>query len=344
MGGILMPKPIRGTNGDDLTLIGTAGPDTIQGGDGNDIIIGGAGNDKIDGGKGIDTAVYSGSIADYTISFKHDGDHDNGQGKVHGVDDNGGQQFTVTDNRASSPDGTDTLKNVEFLKFADATVDVNNDVTHFSDAAISGTEIQSAGQPHPNDPWWGGGGNSLLHYNIADLNEQNIELGLKFHIRSGADITKTSVDNDGTVHYTAAAGLQDATHTLDNFDYVVNTGLNGSTSTLANFDFKMIVEQTQGTTTKTATFDLDAATHLWHLEGNPAVGFGGDDFRAGTTPSATTVSQVAENSENLSFIKAAFGETTAQMASAGTQYDFTLEAVDHTGHVDGAAHSVLLLV
>jgi RTX calcium-binding nonapeptide repeat (4 copies) len=341
-----MAKPIKGSNGDDLTLVGTAGPDSIQGGDGNDIITGGAGNDKIDGGKGIDTAVYSGNVGDYTISL---GNHDNGQGRgdSHGIDDNGGQQFTVADNRAGSPDGTDTLKNVEFLKFADATVDVNNDVTHRADASLSGNEIQGAGQPHPGDPWWGGGGNSLLHYNIADLNDQNIELGLKFHLRGGADITKTAVDNDGTVHYTAAAGTQDATHTLDNFDYVVNTGLNGSTSTLANFDFKMVIAQTQGTTTKTATFDFDAATHVWTLDGHapaPGFSFGGDDFRAGTTPSPTVVGQVAENSENFAFVQAAFGETTAQMASSGTQYDITLEALDHTGHVDGAAHSVLLLV
>jgi hypothetical protein len=322
-----MAKPIKGTDGDDLMLVGTAGNDHIQGRDGNDTITGGAGNDDIDGGKGIDTAVYSGNFADYSVSFR----------------DHGNDNLTVTDNRAGSPDGTDSLHHVEFLKFNDAIFDVQSDVTHRADASIGGNEIQGPGQPHPTDPWWGGGGNSLLHYNIADLNDQNIELGLKFHVRDGADITKTSVDADGTVHYSATAGNEDLTHTLVNFDYVVNTGLNGSSSTLADFDFKMVVEQTQGATTKTAVFDFDAGTHSWVLEGNPTVGYGGaDDFRAGTTPSATVVSQVAENSENFSFIKNAFGETTSQMSLAGTQYSMTLEALDN-GHILGSVHNVLLL-
>jgi hypothetical protein len=248
----------------------------------------------------------------------------------------------VTDNVGT--DGTDQLKHVEFLKFADAIFDVQSDVTHRSDASIGGNEIQGGGQPHPNDPWWGGGGNSLGHYNIADLNDQNVELGLKFHYRQGADITLTSVDNDGTVHYTATSGNQDATHSLVNFDYVVNTGFHGGTETLADFDFKMVIEQTQGTTTKTAVFDFNAATHVWTMEGNPAAHFGGDDFRAGTTPSATVMSQVSENSENFAFIQGAFpGETLTQMTSAGTQYSITLEAIDN-GHIIGSAHNVLLLV
>jgi hypothetical protein len=154
----------------------------------------------------------------------------------------------------------------------------------------------------------------------------------------------------------AASGLESTStdthppHTAVNFDYVVNTGFNGGTSTLADFDFKMIIAQTQGTTTQTAVFDFNAATHHWSLEGNPAVGFGGaDDFRLDRappeqdTPSGTVVSQVAENSENFKFIQDAFGETTAQMAALHTQYDITLQALDH-GHILGSAHSVLLLV
>jgi hypothetical protein len=304
------------------------GNDDLKGKDGNDTFDGGAGNDKIDGGKGIDTAIYHGNYSDFVVAISKNGD------------------ATVAGNTAPTiaANGTDTLKNVEFLKFADATVDVQNDVTHRSDASIGGNEIQGAGQPHPGDPWWGGGGNSLLHYNIADLNAQDVELGLKFHYRGGADITPGAVDNDGTVHYTANHGNQDATHSLVNFDYVVNTGLDGNTDTLASFDFKMIVEQTQGSTTKTAVFDLNPANHVWTLEGNPAVGFGGDDFRTGTTPDLMTVSQVSENSENFAFIQGAFpGQTLSQMTSAGTEYSITLEAIDH-GHIIGSSHDVLLLV
>jgi hypothetical protein len=324
-------QPIKGTQAPN-TLGGTDGDDKLMGKDGNDLITGGKGNDDIDGGKGIDTAVYSGNYADYSISF--DG-HRNG----HGADDS---KLSVVDHVADR-DGADSLRNVEFLKFNDAILDVQNDVTHRADASISGNEIQGAGQPNPTDPWWGGGGNSLLHYNIADLNDQDVELGLKFHYRGGADIVKDGVSSDGTVHYTATPGNQDATHSLVNFDYVVNTGFNGGTETLADFDFKMVIAQTQGATTQTAVFDLDALTHVWTMEGNPAVHFGGDDFRAGTTPSAAVVTEVAENSENFAFIQGAFpGETLSQMTSTGTQYSFTLEALDH-GQILGSAHSVLLL-
>jgi hypothetical protein len=322
-----MAKPIQGTDQSDLTLIGTPGDDTIQGKDGNDFMTGGKGNDTIDGGNGIDTAIYTGNFADYTIDIKGTGN----------------EKITVSD-MVAGRDGTDQLKHVEFLKFTDALFDIQSNVTHRADASISGNEIQGAGQPHPTDPWWGGGGNSLLHYNLADLNQQQIELGLKFHYRGGADITLTSVDSDGTVHYSANSGLQDAGHTLVNFDYVVNTGFNGGTSALADSQFKMVIEQTQGTTTKTAAFDFDAGTHAWFLEGNPAVHFGGDDFRTGTSPSATVVSQVAENSENFAFINNAFGETVSQMAQLGTQYSITLEALNDHAQIVGSAHNVLLLV
>ncbi len=76
--------------------------DIIHGGAGNDIITGGIGNDVIDGGDGIDTAVFSGKAADYTIAF------------VNG-------RLVVTDGVAGR-DGTDRITNVEYFKFADASI------------------------------------------------------------------------------------------------------------------------------------------------------------------------------------------------------------------------------
>src|SRR5215203_4421804 len=102
-----MAKPIKGTKGSDLTLTGTNGNDHIQGLDGNDFITGGMGNDDIDGGKGVDTAFYSGSFDDYIISVKGTGN----------------DKVTVSDT-VSGRDGADSLKQVEFLQFADATYNV----------------------------------------------------------------------------------------------------------------------------------------------------------------------------------------------------------------------------
>jgi Ca2+-binding RTX toxin-like protein len=89
------------------TLTGGNLADTLSGLGGNDTLYGHGGNDTIDGGAGTDFAVYFGARANYQIiqttgpavSF-----------------------VTMTDLRGGSPDGTDTLTNVETLRFSDATL------------------------------------------------------------------------------------------------------------------------------------------------------------------------------------------------------------------------------
>ncbi|MFO0291132.1 MAG: beta strand repeat-containing protein, partial [bacterium] len=98
------PNTLIGNNGANL-LQGNGGDDTLDGGTGNDTLEGGAGNDNLEGGAGTDTAIYAGNFADYTTSGS-------------------ANNFTIVDNRSGSPDGTDTVENVEFLQFADVTVPV----------------------------------------------------------------------------------------------------------------------------------------------------------------------------------------------------------------------------
>ncbi|SFP69322.1 serralysin, partial [Bradyrhizobium sp. Ghvi] len=93
-----------GGSGND-TIIGNAIANVLKGGGGNDTITGGGGNDTIDGGAGTDTAVYSGNQANYNISYNS---------TTHA--------FTIADLRSGSPDGTDTVTNVEYFQFADGTV------------------------------------------------------------------------------------------------------------------------------------------------------------------------------------------------------------------------------
>jgi Ca2+-binding RTX toxin-like protein len=90
---------IVGSNDSNL-LDGRDGNDTLSGYGGSNIFIGGRGNDTITGGSRADVAVYSGNRADYTITT------------VAGV-------TTVRDNRAGSIDGTDTLRGMNILRFAD---------------------------------------------------------------------------------------------------------------------------------------------------------------------------------------------------------------------------------
>jgi hypothetical protein len=94
------------TNHQDWFFGASTDNDVIYGGGGNDYIAGGIGNDFIDGGDGVDTAVYSGNVGDYTISIV-------------------GNDIVVSD-KVAGRDGTDTLTNVEFLKFADATVSTSD--------------------------------------------------------------------------------------------------------------------------------------------------------------------------------------------------------------------------
>ncbi len=70
------------------------------------VITGGAGNDTITGTTRADVAVFSGNKSDYTVS------------SASGV-------ITVVDNRAGSPDGTDTIRGLNILKFADTQQFVN---------------------------------------------------------------------------------------------------------------------------------------------------------------------------------------------------------------------------
>ena len=90
--------------GDADTLDGRDGADVLFGRGGDDRLIGGAGNDTVDGGAGSDTLVLTGNRAEYGFS-----------GSLPGA-------ITVTDLRGGSPDGTDTVTNVEFVQFADRTM------------------------------------------------------------------------------------------------------------------------------------------------------------------------------------------------------------------------------
>ena len=95
------------------TLNGTAASDSLTGGDGNDTLsglggndslTGAGGNDSIDGGAAIDVANFTGTRASHTLLKTAGG-------------------YSVADHIANR-DGTDSLVNVEFLRFSDMNVDL----------------------------------------------------------------------------------------------------------------------------------------------------------------------------------------------------------------------------
>lgn len=109
--------------GDDF-LIGNGLGNRLNGGDGDDTLQGNGGNDTIYGGGGFDTAVFSTVRSAATI----------------GRDSNG--LLTVA---ASTADGTDTLRGVEQIRFADGTYSLydlgldDNDIFHRASLAVGRT-------------------------------------------------------------------------------------------------------------------------------------------------------------------------------------------------------------
>ncbi|MCW2309263.1 cadherin domain-containing protein [Rhodobium gokarnense] len=92
---------VRGDEGND-TVRGGDGDDVLDGGTGNDTLYGDGGNDSISGGDGADTVVFTGTWADYDITVNPDG------------------SYTISDTRAGSPDGVDTVYgDVETFAFSD---------------------------------------------------------------------------------------------------------------------------------------------------------------------------------------------------------------------------------
>jgi VCBS repeat-containing protein len=167
-------------------------PDTAQMG-GNDRIIGGAGNDRIDGGAGTDTSVYSSYITDYAFSRNSLG------------------ELVVTDARPGSPDGTDTLVNVEFLEFLNGVVVPTGNLGYNAapDAANgtgSGNEDQPiTGQLSATDP-----NGDALTFALA----QN----------GGPSHGTVTINPNGSYTYTPAADYNGT----DSFTYTVSDGKGGT--------------------------------------------------------------------------------------------------------------------
>jgi hypothetical protein len=93
-------------NVENYTYTGTANW-TFAGNDLNNVIQGSSGNDKLDGGKGDDTAIFTGNLSDYQITY------------------NGGSVTIADMNGATNgANGTDTLTNFEHIQFADTTLDL----------------------------------------------------------------------------------------------------------------------------------------------------------------------------------------------------------------------------
>ena len=168
------------------TEFSTAGNDIIIGTTGNDLLTSpGSGNDTIIGNGGTDTIVYDGASTDYKIVTASNGSK------------------TVTDLRAGSPDGTDTLTGIATIEFAPSITSI----------VTSGTGITN------------GNGNLGVGKTVTLAVNFNEAVTL-----SGGAPTLTLGDG-GVATYTSGSG----TNALI-FNYIVASGQNTPDLTVSSFN------------------------------------------------------------------------------------------------------------
>ncbi len=114
--------------------VGGSAADTFTGNVGSNSFTGRQGNDIIDGGQGTDTAVYLGLRSKYSIVSNADG------------------SWSVVDLASGYTEGTDTLRNVEYVKFSDTTVQIGTATTVLSPPSPPPPPPPPPPQPSPPPP------------------------------------------------------------------------------------------------------------------------------------------------------------------------------------------------
>ena len=183
---------VDGGGWDDATE-GGLGDDNLAGGTGHDTLNGGAGDDTVDGGIGVDVAEFSGSWSDYTIT------------ESDGV-------YTITDNRPGSPDGTDTVTEIETFRFADGDValadllnvgptDLEADNTTIAENSAAGTVVATLSTTDAN------AGDSHSYAITSDPSGFFEIVGDEVQVAPGAELDfETATSHDITIQTTDAHG------------------------------------------------------------------------------------------------------------------------------------------
>jgi len=174
-----------GTN----TLIGGGGDDILIGGGFADTLQGGEGDDEMDGGAGFDVAVVSGGIANSQITVS-------------------GQTVTI-----SGPDGTDTLRNIEQIRFAGTGQTIQLDLEPENAAPVAVNDTASA---RPGTPL-----TIAVLRNDSDADGDTLTL-----TEVGSPEHGDAAISGSSIIYTATAGYSGT----DTFVYTVSDGNGGTDS------------------------------------------------------------------------------------------------------------------
>lgn len=171
--------------------IGGAGNDTITGNSKANEITGNGGDDTIDGGAGDDVAIYAGNYATYTVTQS-------------------GSTVTV----AGGTDATDTLTNVEFLKFDDGVWSIADAI---AGAAATHASIAAAGLADGADVVVTGGaayGDGAT--NVGGLKLKDIKVETQSDAQNAVTILNRSLEQISSGRARLGAIMNRLQHNIDN--------------------------------------------------------------------------------------------------------------------------------
>ncbi|KPH07827.1 calcium-binding protein [Rhizobium acidisoli] len=189
-----------GTDGNDI-FDGSGGNDAINGKAGDDKFTGGGGNDAINGGAGIDTAVFAGNFTNYSMALSN-GDH------------------ILT----SAVEGTDTLHDIEFARFADGIYNFTTEKFTLDGSNAAPTNVQLSKTSLSEDtPIWTTVG--LLSAKDADGDVLTYKLldgaGDHFRINGNRIVTSKTFDYETAKSHTIKVAVSDGKVTVEK-DITIN--------------------------------------------------------------------------------------------------------------------------
>jgi len=170
--------------------IGGDGADTITGNNKGNEITGNDGNDTIDGSGGTDVSIYSEAYANYSISSS-------------------GGTVTVSHTGGSADEGTDTLQNIEYIKFSDGYYDVAT-ATWNNGGTVPGLSGSETGGKT------GGVANGASAINVAGMTLKDIKIQSAADAQAAVLILDKSLEQISAGRAKLGAVSNRLAHNLDN--------------------------------------------------------------------------------------------------------------------------------
>jgi len=154
-------------------LAGTSSIDTLTGTTANDTLEGDGGNDILNGGSGTDTAYYNGARSAYAMA-----------------------QVNATTWTVTGAEGTDTLTNMEMLRFTDGTISLSSLVADTTPPVVATLTVGSGAS------------------NARPVFSGTTEAGAKVEVFNGAVSLGTATANSSGAWTLTPAALADGAHTI----------------------------------------------------------------------------------------------------------------------------------